>query len=62
MRPNTPPERIAATEGASVVTCCTHDCQQGRTCPLRVRRRVTIKPLVMEILAAIARSKRYEQE
>ena len=57
MRPNSPTERIAATEGAPVVKCCTHDCQQGRTCPLRVRRRMTIKPLVMEILAAIAKRK-----
>jgi hypothetical protein len=34
--------------------CCNHNCNEGRTCPLRVRRRLTIKPLVMEILAAIA--------
>jgi hypothetical protein len=52
--PNPYAARIAATEGASVVTCCNHNCNEGRTCPLRVRRRLTIKPLVMEILAAIA--------
>ena len=61
MRGHPPPERVTATEGASVVTCCTHDCQQGRTCPLRVRRRMTIKPLVMEILAAIAKGKKDER-
>jgi uncharacterized coiled-coil protein SlyX len=39
------------------VKCCTHDCNQGRDCPLRVCRRLTIKPLALEVLAAIARRK-----
>lgn len=31
--------------------CCTHACNQGRTCPKRVRRAVL--PLVRDLLAAM---------
>lgn len=34
--------------------CCTHACNEGRDCPLRVRRRLKVTPLVMEIIGWLA--------
>ena len=40
-----------------MTTCCTHNCEQGRNCPLRVARRKAVTPLVWEVIAWIAKKR-----